>query len=176
MLINIRNQLQINNQVMEVNAPPSMPLLWLLRDKLNLTGTKYGCGHGACGACVVEIDGSQVHSCQVTAAQVAGKKITTIEGQTDEVAKALFAAWLALDVAQCGFCQPAQINSAHVLLTHNPHPSDADIDAAMQHNLCRCATYQRVRKAIHQAAASLTAAIASGDASRLETTSAGAIA
>jgi isoquinoline 1-oxidoreductase alpha subunit len=145
-------EIHLNGEVRSVSAPADMPLLWVLREHLNLTGAKYGCSHGVCGGCMVSIDGAQAHACQTTLAEAAGKKIVTIEGQTGPIAEALFAAWLELDVAQCGFCQPAQITSAVVLLNHNPQPSDADIDEAMKHNLCRCATYQRVRKAIHMAA------------------------
>ncbi len=148
-------EIHLNGEVRSVSAPAEMPLLWVLREHLNLTGVKYGCGHGVCGGCMVSIDGAQAHACQTTLADAAGKKIVTIEGRTGPIGEALFAAWLELDVAQCGFCQPAQITSAAVLLNNNPKPSDADIDEAMKHNLCRCATYQRVRKAIHHAAAAL---------------------
>ena len=150
-------EIHLNGEIRSVSAPADMPLLWVLREHLNLTGAKYGCGHGVCGGCMVSIDGAQAHACQTTLADAAGKKVVTIEGQTGPIAEALFAAWLELDVAQCGFCQPAQITSAVVLLTHNPKPSDADIDEAMKHNLCRCATYQRVRKAIHLAAGRVAA-------------------
>ena len=150
-------EIHLNGEIRSVSAPAEMPLLWVLREHLNLTGAKYGCGHGVCGGCMVSIDGAQAHACQTTLADAAGKKVVTIEGQTGPIADALFAAWLELDVAQCGFCQPAQITSAVVLLTHNPQPSDADIDEAMKHNLCRCATYQRVRGAIHLAASRVAA-------------------
>ena len=149
-------QLQLNGTSRAVDAPAAMPLLWVLRDKLNLTGTKFGCGHGVCGGCIVDVDGAQEHACQVTCQDVAGKSITTIEGLSGPVAEALFAAWESLDVSQCGFCQPAQVMSASILLKHNPAPSDADIDEAMKHNLCRCATYARIRQAIHKAAATLS--------------------
>ena len=149
--------IHVNGETRPVSAPADMPLLWVLREHLGLTGAKYGCGHGVCGGCVVSIDGAQAHACQTTLADLAGKKVVTIEGQTGPIAEALFAAWLALDVAQCGFCQPAQITSAAVLLSHNATPTDADIDEAMKHNLCRCATYQRVRQAIHMAAQRLAA-------------------
>jgi len=150
-------EIHLNGEARSVSAPADMPLLWVLREHLNLTGTKYGCGHGVCGGCMVSIDGAQAHACQTTLADAAGRKIVTIEGQTGPIAEALFAAWLELDVAQCGFCQPAQITSAAVLLNNNPTPSDVDIDEAMKHNLCRCATYQRVRKAIHLAASRVAA-------------------
>ena len=148
--------IHLNGATREVDAPAEMPLLWVLRDRLNLTGTKFGCGHGVCGGCIVSVDGAQEHSCQVTCGDVAGKSITTIEGLAGPVAEALFAAWDTLDVSQCGFCQPAQLMSASILLTQNPKPTDADIDQAMQHNLCRCATYARIRQAIHKAAAALS--------------------
>lgn len=148
-------EISVNGENHQIFVPEEMPLLWALRDQLNLTGTKYGCGHGVCGACIVDIDGAQAHACQMTCGEVQGKRVTTIEGQKGRIADALFAAWTALDVAQCGFCQPGQINSAAVLLAQNPNPSDDDIDKAMMHNLCRCATYLRVRKAIHQAAEAL---------------------
>ena len=148
--------IHLNGATREVDAPAEMPLLWVLRDRLNLTGTKFGCGHGVCGGCIVSVDGAQEHSCQVTCGDVAGKSITTIEGLAGPVAEALFAAWDTLDVSQCGFCQPAQLMSASILLTQNPKPTDADIDQAMQHNLCRCATNARIRQAIHKAAAALS--------------------
>ena len=149
-------QLFLNGAPREVDASEAMPLLWVLRDKLDLTGTKFGCGHGVCGGCIVDVDGAQEHACQVTCNDVVGKSITTIEGLSGPVAEALFTAWDALDVSQCGFCQPAQLMSASILLKHNTTPSDADIDEAMKHNLCRCATYTRIRQAIHHAAATLT--------------------
>ena len=148
--------LNVNGNSVDVStAPKDMPLLWVLREHLGLTGAKYGCGQGVCGTCMVSVDGAQAHSCQLSLAQVAGKKIVTIEGLQGPVADALFAAWDDLDVAQCGFCQPGQINSAAILLANNAQPSDADIDAALKHNLCRCGTYVRIRKAVHQAAHTL---------------------
>lgn len=149
-------KLNVNGKVLDAaDASAEMPLLWALRDNLGLCGTKYGCGHGVCGACMVMVDGAQEHACQLTCAAAQTKSVTTIEGLEGPVADALFAAWTELDVAQCGFCQPGQIMSAAILLNQNPTPSDADIDEAMKHNLCRCATYLRVRKAIHQAADAL---------------------
>ena len=150
-------KINLNGSIMEVphDAPKDMPLLWVLRDYLGLTGPKYGCGHGVCGGCMVDVDGAQVHSCKVTVAEVEGMHVTTIEGQKGPVAEALFRAWDKLNVVQCGFCQPAQITSAAILLKINRKPSDADIDEAMKHNLCRCATYQRIRNAIKEAAAEL---------------------
>ena len=155
-------QIKLNGRLRSVDAPARMPLLWVLRDRLNLTGTKFGCGHGVCGACIVSIDGAQEHACQVTCGDVAGKSITTIEGLSGPIADALFAAWERIDVSQCGFCQPAQLMSASVLLSHNMNPSDADIDAAMTHNLCRCATYARIRQAIREAAATLSSSRSAG--------------
>ena len=150
-------KLHVNGAVAELAPEISadMPLLWVLREHLGLTGTKYGCGHGVCGGCMVEVDGAQVHSCKVTVAEIQGMQVTTIEGQTGPVAEALFRAWDRLNVVQCGFCQPAQFTSAAILLKLNPRPTDADIDEAMKHNLCRCATYQRIRNAIKAAAAEL---------------------
>lgn len=142
--------LTINGGSVEIpgDTPGDLPLLWFLRDHLGLVGTKYGCGHGVCGACIVVINGAQAHACQTTMRDAVGTSVVTIEGQEGPVADALFQAWKALDVAQCGFCQPAQINSASVLLHHCSTPKDEDIDLAMRHNLCRCATYQRIRGAI----------------------------
>jgi len=148
-------KLNINGEEREITSPPETPSLWVIRDEIGLTGTKYGCGHGVCGCCIVNVDDTQVHACKNTVAEMQGKKITTIEGQQGKIADAIFDAWKALDVAQCGFCQPGQINSASVLLANNPNPTDEDIDEALKHNLCRCATYVRVRKAIHQAADTL---------------------
>lgn len=130
------------------------PLLWLLRDHLNLVGTKYGCGIAQCGACTVHLNGNPVRSCSLAASAAVGQKITTIEGLagTDGKLNAVQAAWIEHDVAQCGYCQAGQIMSATALLKRNPKPTDADIDAAMSGNLCRCGTYQRIRKAIHSAA------------------------
>jgi isoquinoline 1-oxidoreductase alpha subunit len=147
--------LQINGQTHSVEVPDDMPLLWVLRDVLNLTGTKYGCGVAACGACTVWIDGIATRSCQVPAADVTGP-VTTIEalGQTP-VGAAVQAAWIDNQVAQCGYCQSGQIMQAADLLTTNPTPTDQDIDDAMGGNLCRCGTYVRIRAAIHAAAKTL---------------------
>jgi isoquinoline 1-oxidoreductase subunit alpha len=129
------------------------PLLWILRDQLNLTGTKYGCGLALCGACTVYVEGKPVRSCQTSLASLKpGADVTTIEGLATREGKALQAAWVKLDVPQCGYCQSGQIMSAAALLARNKHPSDADIDAAMSGNVCRCATYARIRAAIHEAA------------------------
>lgn len=148
-------QLNINGENRTSNADPAMPLLWVLRDELNLTGTKFGCGIAACGACTVHVDGQAVRSCVMPASAVAQQKIRTIESLgTPEHPHPLQAAWIAEQVPQCGYCQSGMLMAAAALLAHNPRPSDADIDAAMT-NLCRCGTYQRVRAAIHRAAKSM---------------------
>ena len=144
-------KLTINNKPYEVDAVPDMPLLWAIRDMVGLTGTKFGCGIAQCGACTVHVDGTPVRSCSFPVAAAAGKKITTIEGLSEKVGEAVQKAWIELQVPQCGYCQSGQIMSATALLRTKPHPTDADIDAAMQGNLCRCGTYQRVRSAIHRA-------------------------
>ena len=147
--------LNLNGVVREVDADPDMPLLWVIRDRLDMTGTKYGCGIAQCGACTVHMDGQPVRSCQTRIGDVGEAKITTIEGVEGKVADAVKAAWRGLDVAQCGYCQSGQIMSAIGLLSDNPKPTDADIDGAMDGNVCRCGTYQRIRAAIHEAARSL---------------------
>ena len=147
--------LNLNGVVREVDADPDMPLLWVIRDRLDMTGTKYGCGIAQCGACTVHMDGQPVRSCQTRIGDVGEARITTIEGVEGKVADAVKAAWRGLDVVQCGYCQSGQIMSAIGLLTDNPKPSDADIDGAMDGNVCRCGTYQRIRAAIHEAARSL---------------------
>jgi isoquinoline 1-oxidoreductase subunit alpha len=151
-------QLSVNGQVHELEVDPDMPLLWALRDHLALTGTKFGCGMALCGACTVHIDGQPTRSCITPLSAVAGRKVTTIEGLSTPAGRAVQAAWVALDVPQCGYCQSGQVMSAAGLLASNPHPTDADIDGAMAGNICRCATYVRIRKAIHQAADTLAAA------------------
>ncbi len=143
----------VNGKSIQSNVSPDTPLLWVLRDTLNLTGTKYGCGIAQCGACTVHINGAPTRSCITPVSAVAGKKISTIEaiGAT-KAGKAVQQAWIAEDVPQCGYCQSGQIMSATALLAQNPKPSDADIDAAMSGNICRCGTYNRIRAAIHRAA------------------------
>jgi len=145
----------VNGRAVQVVVDADTPLLWALRDELGLTGTKYGCGAAQCGACTVHLDGQAIRSCVTPITAAEGRQVTTIEGATDRVARAVQEAWNRLDVVQCGFCQPGQIMSAVALLTGIPRPTDADIDAAMTGNLCRCATYQRIRAAIHEAAKGL---------------------
>lgn len=147
----------INDQKQDINVDSDMPLLWLLREQAGLTGTKYGCGIAQCGACTVLLDGQPVRACSIPASALKGRSVTTIEGLSSPVARAVQEAWISLDVAQCGYCQSGQIMSAVALLESNPTPNDADIDTAMGGNICRCATYQRIRAAIHAAAAMLTA-------------------
>jgi isoquinoline 1-oxidoreductase alpha subunit len=142
----------LNGKRVEVDAPPDMPLLWVLRDLLRLTGTKFGCGQGLCGACTVHVGGEAVRSCQADASTVAGRDVTTIEGLGKGKLHVLQETWLELDVAQCGYCQPGQIMNAAALLAAKAHPTDAEIDAAMAGNLCRCGTYPRIRAAIRKAA------------------------
>lgn len=151
-------KLNVNGQPRDADVTPDTPLLWALRDSLDLTGTKYGCGMALCGACTVHLDGNPVRACMTPVAAAEGKKITTIEAiGASPVGKAVQAAWLKLDVPQCGYCQSGQIMSATALLTKTPKPTDADIDAAMSGNICRCGTYNRVRAAIKDAAGKLGA-------------------
>jgi len=145
-------KLTINGQAQDVDVAAATPLLWVLRDTLGLTGTKYGCGKALCGACTVHIDGAPTRSCITPVESVAGKSITTIEGLSSNRSHPVQQAWIELDVPQCGYCQSGQIMSAAALLASNPRPSDADIDSAMSGNICRCGTYPRIRKAIHRAA------------------------
>jgi isoquinoline 1-oxidoreductase subunit alpha len=147
--------ININGREHTASVADDMPLLWVIRDHLQLTGTKFGCGAGLCGACTVHLDGEPVRSCQTLVRDAAGKKITTVEGVGGRVANAVQAAWQKLDVVQCGYCQSGQIMSAIGLLSRNARPTDADIDAAMYGNVCRCATYVRIRAAIHVAAKTL---------------------
>ena len=145
-------KLTVNSKDASVEVPADMPLLWALRDSLDLTGTKYGCGVGSCGSCTVLIDGRAVKSCQYTAAAAVGKKITTIEGLSDDATHPIQQAWIELNVPQCGYCQAGQIMTTAALLKTTPNPTDAQIDSAMEGVVCRCGTYARIRKAIHKAA------------------------
>ena len=149
--------LEVNGKAVSLDVPPDMPLLWALRDHVRLTGTKFGCGKSYCGACTVHLDGQPVRSCQIPVSAVAGKKVTTIEGVSGPEIDALRAAWAELDVPQCGYCHSGQLMQAAALLAANPRPSDADIDSAMSGNLCRCATYHRIRAGVHAAAQRLGA-------------------
>lgn len=144
--------LKLNGQVKTVNAEPDTPLLWVLRGELEMTGTKYGCGQALCGACTVLVGGQPVRSCVTPVSGVGDREVTTIEGLAGKEADAIRAAWNDVDVVQCGYCQAGQIMSATALLKKTPKPTDADIDAAMQGNICRCGTYPRIRAAIHKAA------------------------
>src|SRR5215475_2820868 len=143
----------VNGKQRQVDVPPEMPLLWALRESLNLTGTKYGCGIAVCGACTVHVDGAAVRSCVTPASAVAGRQVTTIEGLSARGDHPVQRAWTDIDVPQCGYCQSGQIMSAAALLARKPSPTDADIDDGMSGNICRCGTYQRIRAAVHRAAA-----------------------
>jgi isoquinoline 1-oxidoreductase subunit alpha len=142
----------LNSQQVSIDADADMPLLWVIRDLFALTGTKYGCGRGLCGACTVHLDGSAVRSCVIPLSAAAGTTITTIEGLSTDGSHAVQRAWRELQVPQCGYCQPGQIMTAAAFLAHNPNPTAADIDNAMRGNLCRCGTYPRIRRAVRQAA------------------------
>ena len=145
--------LNVNNKTVEVDADPTTPLLWVLRDHLHLTGTKFGCGMAQCGACTVHLDGQAIRSCVTPVSMASGKQITTIEGLAEQtLGRNVQKAWQEIDVPQCGYCQSGQIMAATALLKQNPKPSDADITAAMDGNICRCGTYNRIRAAIHKAA------------------------
>ena len=146
---------ELNGKAATLDADPTMPLLWAVREVAGLPGTKFGCGMALCGACTVHLDGKAIRSCITPLSAVAGRKVTTIEGLASAPAKAVQAAWVELQVPQCGYCQSGQIMSATALLEKNPTPTDADIDSAMSGNICRCATYSRIRAAIHTAAGSL---------------------
>ena len=150
-------KININGVQQDIDAEPDMPLLWALRDVLRMSGTKFGCGMAQCGACTVHLDGQPVRSCVTAIGDIGAGKITTIEGVSGKVAETVQAVWTELDVPQCGYCQSGQIMSAVALLSENQKPGDADIDAAMSRNLCRCATYVRIRSAIHEAARRLEA-------------------
>ena len=144
--------LTVNGKSHNVDVPPDMPLLWVIRDTLGLTGTKFGCGLSQCGACTVHLEGNAIRSCTTPVSLAAGKKVTTIEGLSPTSSHALQVAWVAEQVPQCGYCQSGQLMSASALLAKTPKPTDAQIDAAMTGNICRCGTYQRIRRAIHRAA------------------------
>jgi isoquinoline 1-oxidoreductase alpha subunit len=144
--------LDVNGKSVEVDVDPETPLLWVLRDTIGLTGTKYGCGMSLCGACTVHLDGEPIRSCVTPVSSIGAQKITTIEGLSTDRSHPVQKAWIALDVPQCGYCQSGQIMSAAALLAKNPKPTDEDINVAMAGNLCRCGTYQRIRAAIHRAA------------------------
>ena len=145
-------KLNVNGKDTEIDVDPDMPLLWVLRDTLGLTGTKFGCGMALCGACTVHLDGQPIRSCVTPVSAIGTKAVTTIEGLSPDRSHPVQRAWIELDVPQCGYCQSGQIMSAAALLAHTAEPSDADIDTAMSGNLCRCGTYQRIRAAIHRAA------------------------
>lgn len=146
-------KLNLNGRDVEVDVEPDMPLLWVLRDTLGLTGTKFGCGMALCGCCTVHLDGTAVRSCVTPVGAVGARQLTTIEGLSPDSTHAVQRAWIELQVPQCGYCQSGQIMSAAALLANTPEPTDAEIDAAMSGNICRCGTYQRIRAAIHRAAA-----------------------
>jgi isoquinoline 1-oxidoreductase alpha subunit len=146
-----RYKISVNNKILTVDADPDTPMLWVLRDHLNLVGTKFGCGIAQCGACTIHLEGSAQRSCQLPIAAVGNYKITTIEGLSAEGTHPVQVAWSEMDVPQCGYCQAGQIMAASALLAHTPHPTDDEIDAAMT-NICRCGTHYRIRKAVHLAA------------------------
>jgi isoquinoline 1-oxidoreductase subunit alpha len=148
---------ELNGKAATLDTDPNMPLLWAVREVAGLPGTKFGCGMALCGACTVHLDGKAIRSCVTPLSAVAGRKVTTIEGLASAPAKAVQAAWVELQVPQCGYCQSGQIMSATALLESNPAPTDADIDGAMSGNICRCGTYSRIRAAIHTAAGSIKA-------------------
>jgi aerobic-type carbon monoxide dehydrogenase small subunit (CoxS/CutS family) len=158
-------QMIVNGKPQSVDVPANMPLLWVLRDTLGMTGTKFGCGMALCGACTVHLEGEAIRSCITPVSSVAGKKITTIEGLSPDRSHPVQRAWIEVNVPQCGYCQSGQIMSAASLLAQNAKPSDSDIDQAMKGNICRCGTYQRIREAVHRAAALHTA---SAEPSRLD--------
>jgi isoquinoline 1-oxidoreductase alpha subunit len=151
-------KLEVNGKQHEVDVPADMPLLWVLRDVIGLTGTKFGCGMAQCGACTVHVDGAAIRSCITPASAMGGKKITTIEGLSADVTHPVQRAWIETDVVQCGYCQSGQVMAAAALLAQKPKPTDADIDTAMAGNICRCGTYQRIRAAVHHASDLMAAA------------------
>ena len=145
-------KIKVNGKAYEVDALPNTPLLWVIREHLGLTGTKFGCGRSLCGACTVHVDGQATRSCMTSVASVSGKEVITIEGLSPDGSHPVQQAWVAENVPQCGYCQPGQIMAASALLAGNQRPNDADIDKAMSGNICRCGTYQRIRRAVHRAA------------------------
>ncbi len=147
---------KVNGRAVSVDVPADMPLLWVLREQLDLVGTKFGCGRSQCGACTVHLNGAAVRSCATPVSRAAGANVTTIEGLSSDGTHALQQAWIKHDVAQCGYCQAGQIMAASALLARTPNPTDAQIDTAMNTNLCRCSTYPRIRAAIHDAASAIT--------------------
>jgi len=155
-------KIHVNDEKKRVEVDPDMPLLWVLREELGLTGTKFGCGSGYCGACVVHVDGAPVRSCMMPVSAAENKKVTTIEGMSGDVVEGLQKAWVEQNAPSAAYCQSGQIMSAALLLKSNPTPSDSDIDNAMNGNLCRCGTYQRIRRAIHSAAADLASPASGG--------------
>jgi len=157
-------EFDVNDRPQKVDVDPDMPLLWVLRDTLGMTGTKFGCGMALCGACTVHINGEPTRSCVTPVSSVSGKKITTIEGLSSDRSTPIQRAWIELDVPQCGYCQSGQIMTATALLEKHPQPTDAQIDEAMSGNICRCGTYQRIREGIHRAAAMKVAAARKPDA------------
>ncbi|KIG19105.1 Isoquinoline 1-oxidoreductase alpha subunit [Enhygromyxa salina] len=161
-------KLRVNGQAHELEVDPETPLLWVLRDHLGLSGTKYGCGVAQCGACTVHVDGAPRRACVAPIGSLAGRQVTTIEGASGPHAEAVRATWEGLDVPQCGYCQAGQVMSAIALLERVPTPSDQDIDHAMSGNICRCATYVRIRRAIHSAAASIGGQAGQAEASEAE--------
>jgi isoquinoline 1-oxidoreductase alpha subunit len=165
-------KLNVNGQSTTVDAPPDMPLLWVLRDVLNLRGTKYGCGIGQCAACTVQLNGKAARSCQTPVSTVGNQAVTTIEGLSVDGTHPVQLAWMEIDVPQCGYCQAGQMMAAAALLAKKPNPSDGDIDTAMNGNLCRCGTYLRIRRAIHKAAELSTNASAKSKQQALLTPSA----
>jgi isoquinoline 1-oxidoreductase alpha subunit len=163
--------LTVNGRAATVDVPAEMPLLWVLRDVLDLKGTKFGCGMAQCGACTVHLDGQPIRSCSTPIALAAGKRVTTIEGLSPNMSHPLQQAWMEIDVPQCGYCQAGQIMSAAALLAKTPRPTDADIDAAMSGNICRCGTYLRIREAIHRAASPTATSSGRGEDTTPETES-----
>ncbi|QDX80251.1 isoquinoline 1-oxidoreductase [Denitratisoma sp. DHT3] len=159
-------KIKVNGKERTLDVDPEMPLLWVLREELEMTGTKFGCGIGACGACTVHLDGVPVRSCGLPVSAAAGRNVTTIEGLVGRIASSLQAAWVAENVAQCGYCQSGQIMTAAALIASNPHPSDKEIEAAMSGHICRCGTYQRIKNAIRATARNLASTHAAGGRSK----------